>query len=144
MRERTADLRLAVLRFYYWSTPLFFLADAVWGVSIRASFLPRPDLRIVYYCFCLACALLCHRKPEMTPFIGMSESAVSLLLLALGVMLPIWGAADAVVSGGDVPAIMTPAKLFNILLSGSILVLAFHRNQSRLAEQIGLPPEHWP
>jgi hypothetical protein len=39
--ERAADARLALLRFYYLAAPLFFLADTLWGVSVRASFLPR-------------------------------------------------------------------------------------------------------
>lgn len=125
------DLRLAILRFYYWATPAFFLADALWGVSVRASFLPRWDLRVSYYGFCLACALLCHRRPAITPWIGMMESGVSLLLIALGVLLPIWGTADAILYGGDLPEIMSAGRLVNVMLSGSMLVIAFHRHQAR-------------
>jgi len=79
----------------------------------------------------------CHRRPGWTPWIGMGESAVNLLLIALGVMLPIWNAPEAVLSGGGLPAIMTPAKLANVLLSGSMLVLAFHRHQAVLLARDG-------
>lgn len=129
--EARARAKLAWLRFYYWATPIFFLADAVWGVSVRACFLPRADLRYGYYVFCLLCAAVWHRWPAAGPWVGMGESAVNLLLLSLGVMLPIASLPDAVLAGGEVVMPLGPSQLVNVMLSGTVLILAFHRHQWR-------------
>jgi len=129
----SGDSGLALLRLYYWATPLFFLADHVWGVSVRASFLPGSGSRLIYYGFCIACAVAIHRWPGSAPWVGMGESAVNLLLLVLGIMLPIYGLQDAVLDGGPLLLPLTGARLVNVLLTGTILIHAFHRNQRRIA-----------
>jgi hypothetical protein len=69
LNRRASDTRDAVLRVYYFATPAFFLVDWLWGISVRASFLPSGDLRLVYYGFCAACAVVCHRRPDLTAFV---------------------------------------------------------------------------
>jgi hypothetical protein len=134
----SGDMGARLLRLYYWATPLFFLADSVWGVSVRASFLPSWNLRLGYYGFCLGCAVVCHRWPGSVPWVGMGESAVSLLLLILGIMLPIYGMHDAVLGGGAMAAPLSAGRLVNVMLCGSVMVYSFHRHRWRIAAGGGL------
>jgi hypothetical protein len=127
------EVRLGLLRAYYWATPLFLMVDALWGISVRASFLPKLEQRLVYYAFCLCCAWMCQAAPSKAPWVGMGESAVNLFLLILGVMLPILNLPEAVVSGGPLPELMTPGRLMNVALSGGMLILSFQRSQAAVA-----------
>jgi hypothetical protein len=118
-------------------TPLFFLLDWVWGVSVRASFLPRVELRVMYYVFCLVCAAVIQREPGAAPYVGLGESALNLFLLMLSILLPIWQLQDAVLSGGGgafVP--MTGWRVINVMLSGTMLVVSFQRNQDALVRRL--------
>lgn len=121
--------RAWVLEIYYLATPLFILADVVLHAPIRVSFLASPVHRWAYYAFCVGCGIACHRWPLAARSIAFSESSINLLLLVLSVMLPIWSVADQVLAGGPITSPMTPAKLINVVVSGLVLVIAFHRNQ---------------
>lgn len=118
------------LQAYYWATSLFFLADLTLGVSLRAAALPSPTLRYLYYFLCLGCAWACRRWPASAPWVGMTESAVNILLLILSVMLPVFSLTDAVLAGEPIPPPMTTGKLLNFVLSGTVLWLSFQRSQS--------------
>lgn len=135
MERMTSPARLAWLRFYYWVTPLFFLLDWVWGVSVRASFLPG-ELRLAYYVLCLACAAVIQREPEAAPYVGLGESALNLFLLMLSILLPIWQLQDAMLEGGGgITAPMTGGRVINVMLSGTMLVVSFQRSQLELARR---------
>lgn len=127
--------KLTWLRIYYWVTPLFFVADAVWGMSVRASFLPRLDQRVAYYLFCLACAAVCQWQPTAAPVVGMAESAVNLFLLLLSVLLPIWQLDPSLLGGESTLSLASPARLINVMLSGGMLIVSFQRNQAALAKR---------
>jgi len=137
VRVGGGELWLVVLRVYYWATPLFVAVDALWGISVRASFLPRMEQRLVYYLFCLCCAWACQAAPGKAPWVGMGESAVNVFLLILGVMLPILSLPDAVLAGTASPELMTPGRLVNVMLSGSMLILSFHRSQAAAVRDLG-------
>ena len=129
--------RARALEAYYLATPLFILADVVLNAPIRVSFLASPAHRWVYYAFCFGCGIACHRWPLAARPIAFSESSLNLLLLALSVMLPIWAVADQVMAGGAIVSPMTPAKLVNVMVSGTALVIAFHRNQPGVKMRAG-------
>jgi hypothetical protein len=135
----TSGWRLAGLRLYYWITPLFVVLDWVWGVSVRAAFLPRFEHRLAYYVLCLLCAVVCQREPGAAPYVGLGESSVNLFLLLLGIMLPIWQTSDAILAGAALPALMSPAKLVNAMLSGGMIIVSFHRSQLQVGPR-GRPP----
>jgi hypothetical protein len=134
--DAAGEVWLRVLRAYYWATPLFFAADAIWGISVRAAFLPGPGQRLAYYAFCLACAYACQTSPKLAPFVGMAESAVSVFVLVLGVMLPIFSLTDAVAGGAPEPQLMTPGGMMNVLLSGTMLIIAFQRSRIRAVGEL--------
>jgi hypothetical protein len=127
--------RYRLLRLYYLATPLFFLLDLVFQAPLRAAFLPRPEQRWAYYLFCLACGVAARARPVLTRPIAFVESCVSLFLLALSVLLPIWSLVDTLETASGPPP-FGPVRLANFMLSAAVLLLAFYRNQPR---QPGVP-----
>lgn len=118
---------VAWLTGYYLATPLFALADAALSFSVRAAAIQSAPLRFAYYALLLGLGLLGRARPRMASWIGMLESAFSLTLLLLAVLLPIWGAEpDALPS----PESITE-RTINLALSGTVLVVAFYQHQAR-------------
>lgn len=78
-----------LLAYYLGGTPFFLLLDAAWDLSVRASFLDSLSARIAYYAFCLLCGGLAWRFPRSEPWIGLGESAATIILLVVGFMAPI-------------------------------------------------------
>ena len=73
--------------------------------------------------------LVARTYPTTGPWLGIFESAGNILLLILAVMLPIWNLPDAIVSGAELVNPFTRVSLANLVLSGSALVVSFHRHQ---------------
>lgn len=122
--------RHVLLRAYYLATPVFLLIDLLFHAPLRAAFLPEPGQRWAYYAFCLACGLAAHARPHWTRPIAFTESCVNLFLLALAILLPIWSLVDTIETAAGPPA-FGAVRLVNVMLSASILLLAFYRNQPR-------------
>jgi len=120
--------RYRLLRFYYLATPAFFLLDVVLHAPVRAAFLPDPAQRRAYYAFCLGCGLLTWARPHWTRPVVFFESCVNLLLLCLSVLLPIWSLVDTVDTAAGLPS-FGPTRLVNLVLSATVLLLAFYRTQ---------------
>ena len=123
-------LPAAWIQAYYWATSVFFLLDLTLGANLRAAALPQPALRYLYYVLCFGCALSCRRWPQHAGWVGMGESAVNIFLLVFSVMGPIIALPDALLAGGDVGPLMTPAKMTNFMVSGMVLWLSFQRSQA--------------
>ncbi len=133
MKRGAGSTRDALIQAYYLGTPIFWVLDVALHAPIRAAALPDPGWRLVYYAFAMGCGLLARWRPHLTPFIGLAESSVNLLLLVLSVLLPIFTLPALVAEGADVSVPFGPAQLFNVVLSGSMLVISFYRNQERIA-----------
>ncbi len=109
------------LRGYYAATPLFVLADFVFGANVRAvAFDARPGLRLAYYVLCVACLGLSLARPTWSGAVALAESSLNLLLLVLAVFLPYWAVAEAVLDGRSVASPFSPGFLVNFLMAGSI------------------------
>jgi hypothetical protein len=112
---------LGWLRGYYAATPLFVLADFVFGANVRAvAFDTRPGLRSAYYVLCVACLGLSFARPAWSGAVALAESSLNLLLLVLAVFLPYWAVADAVLDGRSVASPFSPGFLVNFLMAGAI------------------------
>lgn len=114
---------------YYLATPFFAAVDLAVGAPVRVSGVLPGGGRAAYYAVLLVLGLLCRARPGATPWVGMAESSVNLLLLLLGILLPIWSMTDAVLAGGPMAGGLTPATAANALLAGGALVVSFHRHQ---------------
>ena len=135
------DSRFRIIQGYYLGTPLFFLADVSWGWRIRlADSVGDWTLRCVYYGCCLLCAVLCFKRPRLAPLVGVVESAVNVLLLVLGVMLPVIQAPGRLLVGEPVVGLFTRDTFVNFCLTGGMLAVSFHRNVMAL-ERMGRGPE---
>jgi hypothetical protein len=120
------------LRGYYFSTPLFVLADSLLGLDIRVSGLHAPGYRLAYYGFCMLCALLIWYRPRLSPLVGMGESSINLAILMASVMLPIL-LPD--LDGSDAYAGLQGANIINFILTGGILLATFYSAQRKLLQQ---------
>lgn len=117
---------------YYLATPLFALADLGFGMSVRVAGLDEPWQRGLYYAGAFGCGAFCRLYPRATPWVGIVESSGNLLLLLLSILLPIWTLPDAVLSGSDVTVSLGGASILNTVVSGGVLVWAFHRHRESL------------
>ena len=119
------------LRGYYFSTPLFLLADGLLGLDFRISGLHVPGYRFAYYGFCMLCALLLWYRPRLSPLVGMGESSINLTILMVSVMLPILR--PDLAGSGTYPGLQG-MHLVNFILTGGILLTAFYTAQRRLLQ----------
>lgn len=114
---------------YYLATPVFAVADLGLGIPVRVADVLPVGPRVAYYAAVFALGLLCTARPGATPWVGMAESATNLLVLLLSILLPIWSLGDALASGAPLAAGLTGIAAANALLSGTALVVSFHRHQ---------------
>ena len=122
------------IRRYYLLTPLFIALDTLFGLTFRASGLTSPELRYLYYGFCLLCALACYWQHRYSALIAMAESSLNLLILLAGVMLPIVRLDNL---SGDMAAGLNADNLVNFLQSGGILLAVFYSAQKDLRKAPG-------
>lgn len=118
-----------MLTAYYLLTPLFVLLDVAVHLPVRVAGLEEPTHRAAYYAVIFGLGLLCRWQPAVAPWVGMLESAGNLFLLVLSVLLPIWTLPEAVWSGGELTVGLDGPGMVNVVLSGGVLILAFHRHR---------------
>ncbi len=99
------------------------------GVPVRVAAVLPERSRMAYYAAAFALGLLCRARPGATPWVGMLESTTNLLILFLSILLPIWGAADALATGAPLAVSLTPLSAANAFISGSAMILSFRRSQ---------------
>lgn len=106
--------------------------DVGLGAPIRAAELDDLGLRVGYYVALMVLAVVMRLLPGITAWAALAESTVNLLLLFLGVLLPLWDALDGVAAGGPEPGVLTGVQLVNLVLSGSVTILAIKGAEGRL------------
>ena len=72
---------LPVIQIYYLLTPVFVAVDLMGGGPVRVAGLGDSAWRLAYYGLLVVLALVCRVRPGLAPAVGMTESAVNLLLL---------------------------------------------------------------
>lgn len=123
-----------LLAYYLGGTPLFFLLDAAWGLSLRASFFDHLPARIGYYAFCLFCGVLAWLFPPRAPWVGLAESAVNITLVVVGFMAPILSLTGELAADpyATLAPPVTPEGLANFVIAGSVAWWSFQRRTLRL------------
>ena len=122
-----------IFRIYYLGTPLFMLIDYLLGFPMRAAGIEEPGLRLLYYLFCIACAVACYIAPTRSALLALTESSINIFLLIYSVMGPVVNLGSMVASSEPMPEIITPAGLINFFIVGTILVFGFHSATHSLA-----------
>ena len=131
------EVRQTIPKFYYYITPLFILLDYVGGLSVRAAVLDTtPMYKNLYYGFCIFCAVGIHFRPQLSAVVALFDSLIIVLMTVLSVFLPyirFLAEADNVLNTNwDIAGGFSIPKIVNILLSGSVGIIAFHSSISML------------
>jgi len=128
---------LRYIQGYYLSSPIFLLVGFWWGWEVRATFLPDPGQRFLYYALLGALGLLTHFRPSAAPWVALGESTVNLTLLMAWIVLPIYAFPDAGLDQGVVSVPYTPAQvLVNGGLAGAFFLIGFYRAQDAILKRL--------
>lgn len=117
---------------YYLASPLLFVVGWWWGLEVRATFLPSPEARFLYYLFLSALGLLAHLRPSSTPYVALGESSLNLFLLMAWILVPLWSLAEKVEGGSLALPYSASEVLLNGLLAGGFFLLGFYQAQDDL------------
>ena len=134
-------IRSDLVAIYLLITPAFVIADLGFGLPVRVAGLPEPGQRLVYYFVVFALGVLCYLRPRVSPFVGMLESVSNLTLLFVSILLPIWSLPDAFLSGAPLEGGLEGLALGNAVLSGTALIVSFHRSRAAVARLLGGGPD---
>jgi hypothetical protein len=114
------------IRLYYGLTPVFAVADWLFGAPVRAAaFASEPGLRAVYYGMCLACLGVLYLRPAWSTAVILTESSANLLLLVLSVFLPYYAMAEQALNGQLLHNPFDTVFALNFLLAGGVWVAVF-------------------
>jgi hypothetical protein len=122
MREKIA----ALIRGYYFITPVFLLVDLTAGMNVRAAGLEHhPVYKILYYLFCGGCYFGMRARPDWTGLIARYESAINLGVLVIAFMIPYY---DFIGSLGEQvgPPPVTPERVINFVIAAAVGCLAHY------------------
>lgn len=121
-------------QYYYYLTPLFFIADFLWDQSFRVAGLGDPVYRHYYYGFCLACAMVCYLTPRLSSLVTLFESSINMAILVLGIMLPVINAGNTLEAGGSEIG-LSVQRLINFIFAGSLICYSFYNSLAGLKEE---------
>lgn len=125
-----------ILKSYLWATPLFIVLDVLFNINLRgAAFADDSEAKWLYCGFCLVSLGFVIRKPETTSTVALTDSCLNLLLLLLSMQTPYTTWLSAAAQGVVGPAPVTPEKVFNFLLAGSIGLISFYRRLYRWRQE---------
>lgn len=127
--KQQSEPRLLLL--YYGATIVFLVLDYGFDVNLRvAAFAALPGLRGGYYLAIFACLGTMLWRPAWATAISVVESLVTLVTLILGMALRSMGISYGMIEAGTAP--VSPAEIFNFLLSGSVAYYAWNRGMKSL------------
>lgn len=123
---------IRLIRDYYLGTPVFFLADMLFGFNVRVAFLDQwPAGKFAYYIVAFVLGIIAWRKPEWTARIGLVESGANVGLIILSVMIWYGGVLDAAADEFAMPAGVAPEALVNFVFSASIAGASYTIQRAR-------------
>ncbi|MBN1392979.1 MAG: hypothetical protein JW947_09285 [Sedimentisphaerales bacterium] len=118
-------LLFRVVWLYYLATPAFFLAEFLWGITVRVPyFLAAPALRYLYYALCAACGVGCYFRPKATYIIAFLESTINVILLFTGFFVAMYAGIDNIIAGDS--EVLTMKWVVGFAVTGFIWVISFY------------------
>ncbi len=121
---------------YYLATPLFVLLDGAFGANVRIAALDgEPGWKYAYYALCLVCAGAVWSGVRRSTLLALAECSVNILLLCLGVLLPQYRLAEAILEGGTVENPLALGHVVNFAIAAGIWTLVFHAHLADLSPQ---------
>ena len=129
-----------LVAFYYWLTPAFWALDVLFGANLRAAaFEGHPGWKAIYYLFCFGCGVALFLRPGWTSLVGMTESAINILALIVGFLVPYFRLVEQL-AAGETPVhagAFTIERSLSLLLSGVVCAITFHMHASGLTRRRG-------
>lgn len=123
-----APRRRGIELYYLAATPVFFLLDKVWGVSVRAAFLDGwPAARYAYYGVCFGCGVWALKAPAKARLIGITESSANIICLIFSVMLTYYQTIDKVANGDLTGSAFGPQYAVNLAFAGAALAFSYFK-----------------
>ena len=123
-----------LIRAYYLGTPIFLLADLLFGVNVRVAFLDQwPAGKWAYYVLAFALGIIAWRRPELTAKIGLVESGANVALIIISVLVWYGGALDAAGAEFGMPKAPSPEELVNFVCSALIAAVSYSVQRARVA-----------
>lgn len=130
-RRPPAAARL--LRGVYLATPLFALADLMFGFNVRTPFFEAtPALKWVYYPAAFGAGLLIWKWPRFAPYVGFAESGLNITLTILAVGLA-YTRLTTDTENPALPSPFTPESVAALPLTAVILILSYVASQAELS-----------
>jgi hypothetical protein len=118
---------MEIIKWYYWATVIFVVLDLAFSINIRtAAFGGNAIYKFYYYAFCFICLAVIMLKPKLAFIVGLLESTISIVLLILGFLVPLYLVPGQIESGVDLASVVTTNKIINFLISATIESFAFY------------------
>jgi hypothetical protein len=125
-----ATRQLALLRWYYAATPLFWVLDGAFGVSVRVAFLDgSPVLRHAYYVVCIGIGIVAATLPRHAGRLALIESVANIGLLILSVGVWYLGVIDWALEPATQVVVPGPGHVANFLIVATAAAVSYERQR---------------
>ncbi len=126
---------LQLVLVYMLATPLFWLADILFGFEIRIAFLQDPAWKSVYYAILMGSAITCYFRPAWTAIVAFAESTANIFIHILSFIVPIFYLPAQVLRGEAGNAHIETGNILGFAMVGIIMVLSFQSAVGALRKQ---------
>lgn len=122
--------QLTLLRWYYAATPVFWVLDGGFGISVRVAFLDgAPVLRHAYYALCCAIGVVAATLPRHAGRLALIESVTNICFLILSVGVWYLGVIDWALESTTQVVVPGPGHVANFLLVAAAAAVSYERQR---------------
>lgn len=130
----SATRQLTLLRWYYATTPLFWVLDSGFGISLRVAFLDGLPLgQNLYYVLCCGIGIATAVAPRQANRLAFVESMATICLLILSVGVWYLRMLDWAAESSAAVMVPTLGHLGNFMLAAAAAAVSYQRQQWRRA-----------
>lgn len=131
-----------LIKYFYLSTPLFFLLDVIFRYSIRFPYLDTvPTVKYTYYAITTACGLLIWFSRMPAWLVGFLESIFNLTIMIVAIFMS-YMSIDQWIGGGPTANPFTVRAVIALALSGTCLLVSIYTNPIfKVAKELEERPE---
>lgn len=122
-KHLTGGLRFVLA--YLLATPVFWLADILFGLDIRIAFLENESWKSFYYSVLLASGITCYLRPAWTAVIAFVESTANVFIHILSFIIPVFMLPAQVLNGEVNNFDMSVSHILGFVLVGGIMIISF-------------------
>jgi hypothetical protein len=126
---------LQLVLVYMLATPLFWLADVLFGFEIRIAFLEDTAWKSVYYAVLTGSAITCYLRPAWIAIVAFVESTANIFIHILSFIVPIFYLPGQVLHGEAGNAHIETGNVLGFAMVGIIMVLSFQSAVGTLSKQ---------